>query len=56
MMTAEKKTQIQRFKEAARDLECDPSEAAFDAALKNVSQAPPTKDDAPQPKKPKPKR
>lgn len=32
-----------RFKQAARDLECDDSEAAFDAALKKIGAKKPTR-------------
>ena len=32
--------QIDRFKEVARELGCDEDEAAFDAALKKVAEAP----------------
>jgi len=38
-------TQIERFKEAARALECDDDEARFDAKLKKVAKAPKPKDD-----------
>jgi len=41
-------TQADRFKEAARELECDDDEARFDAKLKKVAKAPKpkaTKDD-----------
>ncbi|MGE0418470.1 MAG: hypothetical protein AB7O80_16840 [Acetobacteraceae bacterium] len=33
------KPQIDCFKELARDLECDEDEAAFDAALKRITDA-----------------
>jgi len=36
-----KKSQIQKFRETARALECNESEAAFDRALKRVAKAPP---------------
>jgi hypothetical protein len=47
------KPQIERFREMARELECDEDEAAFDAALRKIATAP-----TPQkyePKKPPPK-
>lgn len=48
MISAPKrKTQIGKFKNAARKAECDESEAAFDRALKAVAKA------KPEPKKPK---
>lgn len=34
------KSQSDRFKEAARSLECDDDEALFDAKLKKVAKAP----------------
>jgi len=34
-----KKSQIQKFRETARALECDESEAAFNRALKKVAKA-----------------
>ena len=37
-------SQIDRFKEAARDLETDASEEAFDAKLKKIAKAPPPQD------------
>jgi hypothetical protein len=43
-MTA-KKSQIDKFKEAARELETDDSEEAFDAKLKKIAKAPPPKDE-----------
>jgi hypothetical protein len=39
------KKQIDKFKEAARELETDDSEEAFDAKLKKIAKAPPPKDD-----------
>ena len=39
------KSQSDRFKEAARALECDDDEARFDAKLKKVAKAPKPKDD-----------
>lgn len=35
------KPQSDKFKEAARDLECNESEEAFERALKRVASAPP---------------
>jgi anti-sigma factor RsiW len=47
-----KKSQIQKFRETARALECDESEAAFDRALKRVAKAsPPPKESKSRPKK-----
>jgi hypothetical protein len=43
------KSQIERFRETARELGAGESEEAFDAALKKVAKAPPP------PKRPKPK-
>ncbi len=39
------KKQIDKFREAARELETDQSEEAFDAILKKVAKAPPPKED-----------
>lgn len=44
------KSQIQKFRETARALECDESEEAFDAALKKVAKASPTKESKKNPK------
>lgn len=41
-------SQIKKFREAARELETDDSEEAFDAKLKRIAKAPPPK---PQEKK-----
>ncbi len=38
--TSPSKEQIDRFREAARALECDDDEARFDAKLKKVAKAP----------------
>lgn len=39
------KNQIERFKEAARELECDEDEKRFDATIKKLAKAPkPAKD------------
>ena len=46
-MTA-KKTQIEKFKKAARELECDEDEVAFEDKLHRIAQAPPS---AAKPKK-----
>lgn len=35
-----KKPQVEKFKEAARELETDDSEEAFDAKLKKIAKAP----------------
>jgi hypothetical protein len=39
----QKKNQIDKFREAARELETDDSEEAFDAKLKKIAKAPPPK-------------
>ena len=41
--------QMNRFKEAARALECDDDEAHFDAKLKKIATAPKPKDEKPDP-------
>ena len=47
-------TQIEKFKQAARELETDDREEAFDANLKKIAKAPPPKSDKPDAgKKPK---
>jgi hypothetical protein len=43
-MPQKTQTQSDRFKEAARALECDDDEAHFDAKLKKVAKAPKPKD------------
>ena len=43
-----KKSQPDRFREAARQLETDDDEARFDAKLKKVATAPKPKDEKPQ--------
>lgn len=50
----QQKSQSDKFKDAARELECDPSEAAFDRTLKKLSEAPPPKDEKPKSEKKKP--
>lgn len=40
-------TQLDKFKEAARQHETDDSEAAFDAMVKKIAKAPPPKPDKP---------
>ncbi|MER8536666.1 hypothetical protein NKH61_27635 [Mesorhizobium sp. M1005] len=42
------KPQVEKFKEAARELETDQSEEAFDRVLKKVAKSPPPKDDKPK--------
>ncbi len=42
---ADHKTQIDRFKEAARELETDQSEEAFDAVLAKIAKAPKLSDE-----------
>jgi hypothetical protein len=39
-----KKLQVEKFRKAARELECDESEQNFDAALKAVAKHAPAKD------------
>ena len=52
-MAMPKKSQIQKFRETARALECNESEAVFNRALKRVAKAPPPpKGSKPQPKRP----
>lgn len=46
--------QLEKFKEAARELETDDSEERFDRILKKVAKSPPLKDDKGQPPKKKP--
>lgn len=43
-MTKEIQTQLDKFKEAARELECDEDEKRFDATVKKVAKAKPEKD------------
>jgi hypothetical protein len=45
------KSQVDKFKEAARELEADDSEEAFDANLKKIAKAPPPKDNKANKKK-----
>lgn len=45
------KSQVDKFREAARELETDDSEEAFDAKLKKIAKAPPPKDDEAKPDK-----
>ena len=42
---------LDRFKEAARQLECDDDDARFDAKLKTFATAPKPKDEKPDAKK-----
>lgn len=44
--------QVERFREAARELGCNEDEAAFDAALKRIGSAPSPRDDKPKKDKP----
>ncbi|WP_203566246.1 DNA-binding protein [Aurantimonas aggregata] len=39
------KPQIDKFREAARELETDDDEERFDATLKRIAKAPPPKDE-----------
>jgi hypothetical protein len=50
MSEKEPKKQIDRFKEAARQLGCDEDEARFDEKLKEIAKHNP-KDEPPKPKK-----
>lgn len=53
----ERKPQIDKFREAARELETDQSEEAFDRVLKKVAKAAhPKNDEAPPTKENKPKK
>jgi hypothetical protein len=45
MPRPETKPQIEKFREAARELQTDESEEAFDQVLKKVAKSPPPKDD-----------
>ena len=38
--SATEKSQLERFKAVARELECDDDDARFDAKLKNLAKAP----------------
>lgn len=40
-MSTEPKNQADKFRDLARELECDESEERFDKALKRVAQSPP---------------
>jgi hypothetical protein len=42
------KSQLDKFKEAARQLECDEDEAAFEEKLKKIAAQEPAKDEADQ--------
>lgn len=42
------KSQHERFKEVARELECDEDEDRFNATLKKVATNPPKKDEKPE--------
>ena len=45
-MTDEPKTQLDKFKEAARDLECDDDERHFDERIKKLVKQKPVEDKA----------
>jgi hypothetical protein len=47
-----KKPQIEKFKEAARDLETDEDEERFNERLKKIANAPPPKDNKSEDDKP----
>lgn len=42
-MTKKSETQLDRFKQTAKELECDDSEAAFEKVVKKVAKAKPEK-------------
>lgn len=42
------KTQVDKFREAAKELDCDESEEAFDANLKRIAKSPPPKGERPK--------
>lgn len=44
MMNSQDKSQREKFEEAARKLETDQSEEAFDRTLKKIAKAPPKED------------
>ena len=46
-MSQADKDQLDRFREAARQLECDDDDARFDAKLSKIAKAPNPKDDKP---------
>lgn len=46
-LTHSNQNQLDRFREAARELECDDDEARFDAALKKIAKPPKPKDEKP---------
>jgi hypothetical protein len=46
------KTQIDKFREAARELETDDDEKRFDERLGKIARSPPPKDERPETKKP----
>jgi len=46
------KQQIDKFKEAARELEADDDEARFDERLRRIAKSPPPKNDEPKKSKP----
>jgi hypothetical protein len=52
---AKDKTQIERFTEAARKLDCDDSEERFVETIKKLASAPPTRNAPSKAKKPKSK-
>jgi hypothetical protein len=51
----DEKPQIERFREMARELECDESEEAFDALLRKIAAAGPPKKYEPKKRSPKPR-
>ena len=44
-MSEQSKLQAEKFKELARELECDEDEDAFDARLKKLAEKKPAKDE-----------
>ncbi|MGR6466307.1 DNA-binding protein [Rhizobium sp. PAMB 3182] len=51
-MTKVKQQQIDKFREAARQLETDDDEARFDQRLGKIAKSPPPKEDGTKDKKP----
>lgn len=45
-------SQVDKFREAARELETDDDEARFDQRLGKIARSPPPKDEKPETKKP----
>ena len=47
-ISEDRKSQVDKFREAARELETDDSEERFDSLLKKVAKSPPPKDAKPE--------